>query len=73
MWYFERSPSMKLSRLTRIQRLTLILFVIVVTNWVMVSATGYSILGGDLFILFFIGFLILFLITCIRPLLRRIR
>jgi sigma-B regulation protein RsbU (phosphoserine phosphatase) len=63
---------LKFSQLTRIQRMTLILFVIVVTNWVMVSTTGYSILGGDLFTVFFIVFLILLTLTLIRPLTRKI-
>ena len=46
-------------RLTRLQRLTLVLFVIVVTNWIAVSFTGYSLMGGDLFTVFFIVLLVL--------------
>jgi sigma-B regulation protein RsbU (phosphoserine phosphatase) len=52
--------------------LTLILFVIVVTNTLMVSTTGYSILGGDLFTVFFIIFLTLLSLTLLRPLLRKV-
>src|SRR6266446_2263446 len=61
-----------LSRLTRLQRITLILFAIVVTNWAMVSTTGYSLLGGDLFTFFFIIFLVLLTLTLIRPLMRKL-
>src|SRR5215467_2713056 len=60
------------SRLNRLQRITLILFVIVVTNWVMVSSTGYSLLGGDLFTVFFIILLVLLALTLIRPLMRKL-
>ncbi len=62
----------KLFQLNRLQRITLILLGIVVVNLAMSAATGYSLLGGDLFVLFFIGFLIVFVIACIRPLLRKI-
>ena len=55
-------------KLTRIQRITLILFIIAVTNWLMVSTTGYSLLGGDLFTFFFIVFLVLLGFTLFRPL-----
>ena len=61
-----------LSRLTRLQRITLILFAIVVANWVMLSTTGYSLLGGDLFTFFFIVFLVLLSLTLIRPLMRKL-
>src|SRR6266850_6386347 len=61
-----------LSRLTRLQRITLILFAIVVTNWLMVSTTGYALLGGDLFTFFFIVFLVLLALTLIRPLMRKV-
>src|SRR5438128_579782 len=43
-----------------------------VANWVMVSTTGYSLLGGDLFTLFFIVFLVLLGLTLIRPLIRKL-
>jgi uncharacterized membrane protein len=49
-----------LRKLNRLQRITLILFTIVVTNWVMASFTGYSLVGGDLFVIFFLAFLVLF-------------
>jgi sigma-B regulation protein RsbU (phosphoserine phosphatase) len=52
--------------------MTLILFVIVVTNGVMVSTTGYSILGGDLFTVFLILSIILLTLTLLRPLLRKV-
>ena len=50
----------------------MILFAIVVTNWLMVRLTGYAILGGDLFTVFFIVFLFLLGITLIRPLVRKV-
>ncbi len=58
--------------MNRLQRITLILFVIVVTNWIMSAATGYSLLGGDLFTLFFILFFILLGLTFIPPLVRKV-
>ena len=54
---------------TRIQRITLILFIIAITNGLMVSATGYSLLGGDLFTFFFI---VLLGFTLFRPLMRKV-
>jgi len=57
---------------TRIQRITLILFIIAITNWLMVSATGYSLSGGDLFTFFFIVFLVLLGFTLFRPLMRKV-
>jgi hypothetical protein len=47
------------SRLNRLQRITLTLLLVVVTNWVMASTTGYSLLGGDLFTFFLIILLVL--------------
>jgi uncharacterized membrane protein len=58
--------------LTRLQRITLVLFVIVVTNWVMVAETGYSLIGGDLFAVFLIVFLGLSGLTLIRPVWRKV-
>lgn len=52
----------------RIQRITIILFLIVVTNWAMVKFTGYSLMGGDLFTVFLIVFLILLVLSLIGPL-----
>ncbi len=49
-----------LRKLNRLQRITLIFFIIVVTNGVMASFTGYSLIGGDLFVIFFLAFLVLF-------------
>jgi sigma-B regulation protein RsbU (phosphoserine phosphatase) len=59
-------------RLSWIQRITLILFAIVTANWAMASFTGYSLIGGDLFVIFFLGFLTLFAVLCLRPLTRRL-
>jgi len=59
------------SQLTWLQRITLILFVTVVVNWVVASTTGYSLLGGDLFTIFLIVFSVLLGLTLIRPLMRR--
>jgi hypothetical protein len=65
------------SRLTRLQRVTLVLFVIVLFNWLMQASTGYSIAGGDLLTLFFIIFLVLLSLSLLRPFmqttLRRLR
>ena len=58
-------------QLTRLQRLTLVLFVIVVTNWAMVSFTGYSLMGGDLFTVFFIVFLVLSTVALAGTVMRR--
>src|SRR5687768_12989098 len=58
----------RFSQLTRIQRITIILFVLVLTNWILVSTAGYTLIGADLINLFFILFLILFVLTSIRPL-----
>ena len=58
-------------RLTRLQRLTLVLFVIVVTNWILVSFTGYSLMGGDLFTVFFIVLLVLSTIVLAGTVMRK--
>ena len=60
-------------RLTRLQRFTLVLFVIMVTNWVMVSTTGYTLLGGDLFTVFFLIFLVLTGVALGGALVRKVR
>src|SRR5689334_13749635 len=60
------------SRLSRIQRITLVLFAIVVANWAISSLTGYSLIGSDLFVIFFLAFLVLFAVLCLRPLTRRL-
>jgi len=54
---------------TRIQRITLILFIIAITNWLMVSTTGFSLFGGDLFTFLFI---VLLGFTLFRPLMRKV-
>src|SRR5262252_8911584 len=59
-------------KLNWIQRITVILFAIVTANWAMASFTGYSLIGGDLFVIFFLGFLTLFAVLCLRPLTRRL-
>ena len=62
----------RLSKLTRIQRLTLVLFIIVVVNAISVSTTGYAIAGGDVLTVLLIVCLILFAISGVRPLMRRL-
>ena len=62
-----------LRRLTRIQRVTLVLFTIMVTNWLMVSTTGYTLLGGDLFTVFFLIFLALTSVALGGTLMRKVR
>jgi hypothetical protein len=61
------------SRLNRVQRMTMILFVIVVVNGVMVRFTGYTLIGGDLFTLFLIVFLLLLIVTLVAPLVGKFR
>jgi len=61
------------TRLTWIQRITLILFITVIANWVVASTTGYALLGSDLFTGLLILFLILLGLTWLRPLLRKFR
>ena len=61
-----------LARLNWIQRITHILFAVVVTNCLVDSITGYSLFGGDLFTIFLIVFLILLGLTLFRPLMRKV-
>ena len=56
------------SRLNRVQRMTVILFVIVVANGLMIRFTGYTLIGGDLFTLFLIVSLLLLIVTLVAPL-----
>src|SRR5215813_2291464 len=62
----------RFSKLSRIQRINLILFAIIVANWAISSVTGYSLIGSDLFVIFFLGFVTLFAVLCLRPLTRRL-
>ena len=55
--------------LSRLQRITLILFVTVVGNWVVAWLTGYSLIGGDLFTFFLIVFLVLLVVSLVWGLL----
>jgi phosphoserine phosphatase RsbU/P len=48
------------------------LFVTVVVNWLIASITGYSLIGGDLFTILFIVFLVLLVITLFRPVVRKV-
>jgi len=61
-----------LSRFNRLQRITLILFVTVVVNSLIASATGYSLIGGDLFTILFVVFLVLLAVTVLRPVVQRV-
>jgi hypothetical protein len=58
---------MKFPRPTRLQRITLILFVLTATHWIMRSTTGYSIIGGEVLTGFFLIFLVLFALSCLWP------
>src|SRR5215471_12729656 len=60
------------SKLSRLHRITLILFAIVAANWLVSSFTGYSLIGGDLFVIFFLAFLVVFAVACLRPLTQRL-
>jgi hypothetical protein len=55
--------------LSRLQRITLILFVTVVSNWVVAWLTGYSLIGGDLFTVFLIVLLLLLVVSLVWGLL----
>ena len=55
--------------LSRLQRITLILFVTVVGNWVVASLTGYSLIGGDLFTFLLIVFLLFVVVSVVWALL----
>jgi sigma-B regulation protein RsbU (phosphoserine phosphatase) len=62
----------RFSQLSRIQRINLILFAIVVANWAISSVTGYSLIGSDLFVICFLAFLVVLAVLCLRPLTRRL-
>jgi hypothetical protein len=55
--------------LSRLQRITFILFVTVVGNWVVASLTGYSLIGGDLFTFLLIVFLLFLVVSVVWALL----
>jgi hypothetical protein len=55
--------------LSRLQRITLILFVTVVGNWVVASLTGYSLIGGDLFTFLLIVFVLFVVVSVVWTLL----
>jgi hypothetical protein len=55
--------------LSRLQRITLILFVTVVANWAVASLTGYSLIGGDLFTFLLIVFLLFVVVSLVWALL----
>ena len=55
--------------LSRLQRITLILFVTVIANWVVASLTGYSLIGGDLFTFLLILFLLFLSVSLVWALL----
>jgi phosphoserine phosphatase RsbU/P len=60
------------SRLNWLQRITLILFATAVLNWIGFAATGYSLIGSDLFTILFIVFLVLLGVTLVRPIVRKL-
>src|SRR5690242_6727433 len=62
----------RFSQLSRLQRINLILVVIVVANWAISSVTGYSLIGSDLFVIFFLAFLVVLAVVCLRPLTQRL-
>jgi uncharacterized membrane protein len=59
-------------RLNRLHRITLVLFIIVVANWVAVSISGYSLMGGDLFTLFLIVAVLFLGLTLVWPAIKRL-
>jgi phosphoserine phosphatase RsbU/P len=64
-------PVRFLPQLNWLQRITLIFFVTVVTNWIVASQTGYSLIGGDLFTVLLIVFCVLLVITLLPPVVRK--
>jgi len=62
----------KLRALPRLQRITLILFVIVVVNVILDATTGYQILGGDILNVLFCIALLILVLRMFRPLTRKI-
>lgn len=60
------------SRLTRVQRIALILAVTVLANWWISSATGYSLLGSDLFTILLVVFVVLVILQPARMLTARV-
>jgi hypothetical protein len=44
----------------RLLRITLIFLVVVLSNWCAESLTGYSLIGGDVFLILFLGFVAIF-------------
>ena len=65
-------PMRLLSRLNWLQRITLILFALVLANWITSSTVGYALIGGDLFTFLFVISLCLLALTLIGPIVRKI-
>src|SRR6516164_7487672 len=65
-------PMRLLSRLNWLQRITLILFVLVLANWITSSTIGYALIGGDLFTFLFVISICLLALTLIGPIVRKI-
>jgi sigma-B regulation protein RsbU (phosphoserine phosphatase) len=65
-------PMRLLSRLNWLQRITLILFVLVMANWITSSTVGYALIGGDLFTFLFVISVCLLALTLIGPIVRKI-
>ena len=62
----------RFSRLTRLQRITLVLFGVAVVNGIMVVAAGYSLMGGDLLTAAFVVSLTLLAFSFVPPLMRKV-
>ncbi len=62
----------KLKGLTRLQRVTLILFVAMIVNSILDSTIGYQLLGGDLLGVLFTFSLFFLILSLIKPLTRRL-
>jgi phosphoserine phosphatase RsbU/P len=56
--------------MNRLQRITLVLFIVVVINWILNRLTGYQILGGDLLNFLFVLFLIILILRSTRSIFR---
>jgi hypothetical protein len=49
----------------RLLRFSIVFLAIVLSNWFAQSLTGYSLIGGDLFLILFLSFVAIFAFTCI--------
>jgi hypothetical protein len=51
--------------MARLLRITVTFLAIVLSNWLVTRLTGYSLIGSDLFIIIFLGFVVIFVFASI--------